>query len=66
MAEHGDRGTYVDLLCALSFASDIGMGQPMEHGLKTAYLGVRIADRTGLSAEERGAIYYGALVKDTG
>src|SRR5262249_1404474 len=61
-----DRGTYLNLLCALSFASDIGMGQPMEHGLKAAYIGVRIADRVGLPAEERAAIYGGALLKDAG
>jgi hypothetical protein len=26
------------LLCALSFAADLNTGQPMEHGLKTAYI----------------------------
>jgi hypothetical protein len=61
-----DRGTLAELLCALSFASDLGMGQPLEHGLKTAYLGLTLADRLGADAEDREAVFYGALLKDAG
>ena len=38
-----------ELLCALSFASDLDMGQPMEHGLKTAYVGLQLADAVAMS-----------------
>jgi len=54
------------LLCALSFATDIGMGQAMEHGLKSAYIGLTIADQLGLSMAEREGVFYGALIKDAG
>ena len=42
------------------------MGQPMEHGLKTAYIGLKVADAVGLSEEDRVAVFYGALLKDVG
>src|SRR5688572_6676719 len=60
------HGTLGELLRALSFASDLGMGQPMEHGLKTAYLGLCIADDLGLDAEDREAVFYGSFLKDIG
>jgi hypothetical protein len=34
------------LLCALSPATDVGMGQMLEHGLKSAYIGLRLAGAT--------------------
>ena len=61
-----ERASLAELLCALSFASDTGMGQPMEHGLKTGYLGLQLADALGLPLADRQAIFYGALVKDAG
>ncbi|MBI2910626.1 MAG: hypothetical protein HYY05_00680, partial [Chloroflexi bacterium] len=59
-------GSLAELLCALSFATDMGMGQSMEHGLKTAYIGLRIADSRRLTQEDRVAVFYGALLKDAG
>jgi HD-GYP domain-containing protein (c-di-GMP phosphodiesterase class II) len=55
-----------EFLSALSFVSDTGMGQSLEHGLKTAYIGVMLAGAAGLSAEDRAGVYYGALLKDAG
>ena len=55
-----------ELLCALSFASDLNMGHPMEHGLKTAYIGLRLADSLGITNEDHVAVFYGALLKDVG
>jgi HD-GYP domain-containing protein (c-di-GMP phosphodiesterase class II) len=60
------EGSLAELLCALSFVSDVGMGQAMGHGLKTAYIGLRIAEAAGLSLEDQQAVYYGALLKDAG
>ncbi|WP_152190222.1 HD domain-containing phosphohydrolase [Georgenia satyanarayanai] len=51
-----------ELLAALSMAIDLGLGQPMEHMLRAALLSTRLADRLGLSAEERATIYYVSLV----
>ena len=59
-------GSMAELLCALSFASDLNMGHPMEHGLKTAYIGLRLADSVGLANDDQVAVFYGALLKDLG
>ncbi len=64
-AEDG-AGSLAELLCALSYASNLAMEQPLEHGLKTALLGIRLADFLNLPQRDREAVYYGALVKDAG
>src|SRR5438477_9818828 len=58
------EGDPAALLCALSFATGLGFGGHMEHGLGSAYLGLQIADALTLDNEEREAIFYGALLKD--
>ena len=59
-------GSLAALLCALSFATGLGLGERMEHGLKSAYIGLRIADALGLPPADREAVFYGALLKDVG
>src|SRR3989442_1349574 len=59
-----EDGDLAALLCALSFATGLGFGGHMEHGLRSAYLGLQIADELMLASEEREAIFYGALLKD--
>ncbi len=54
------------LLCALSFATSVALGERMQHGLRTAYIGLQLADFLGAEDEDREAVYYGALLKDTG
>jgi len=54
------------LLCALSFATSMALGDRMEHGLRSAYVGLRLADALGLPEGEMEAVYFGALLKDTG
>lgn len=65
-AAESANSSLAELLCALSFASDLSLGQPMEHGLRSAYLGLRLADALGLPDEDRAAVYYGAFLKDAG
>src|SRR6266581_3977955 len=60
------NGNLAELLCALSFATRLGLSERMEHGLNSAYLGLRLADALKLPSEEREAIFYGALLKDVG
>ena len=55
---------FAALLCALSFATGLGFGGHMEHGLGSAYLGLQIADALALTNEEHEAIFYGTLLKD--
>ncbi|TMC16580.1 MAG: hypothetical protein E6J34_19860 [Chloroflexi bacterium] len=57
-------GDFAALLCALSFATGLGFGGHLEHGLGCAYLGLQIADALTLESQEREAIFYGALLKD--
>ena len=54
------------LLQALSFASDLNMGQSIEHGLKSVWIALQLADQMRLSAENKIALYYGGLLKDAG
>ncbi|HWB35152.1 MAG TPA: HD domain-containing phosphohydrolase [Rugosimonospora sp.] len=52
----------VEVLAALSVAIDLGLGQPAEHMLRSAILACRLADRLGLTREQRGTVYYTTLV----
>lgn len=51
-----------ELLGVLSFGADLGMGQPMEHVLRQCLIALDLADRVGLGAEDRQAVFYGSLV----
>lgn len=55
-----------DLLLALSLATDLGMGQPMEHGFRACLVAQHLADRLGLDVGERHDIYYLALLRWVG
>src|SRR5712692_10591262 len=57
-------GDLARLLFALSYATGLGFGGHIEHGLGSASLGLLLADRLTLADEEREAIFYGALLKD--
>jgi HD-GYP domain-containing protein (c-di-GMP phosphodiesterase class II) len=58
------EGNLAALLCALSFATGVGFGGHIEHGLGSAYLGLQIADTLQLADEDREAVFYGAFLKD--
>ncbi|MFC9788412.1 HD domain-containing phosphohydrolase [Rhodococcus sp. NPDC127528] len=51
-----------ELLAALSLAIDLGLGQPMEHMLRSAVVATRLSDRCGLDAAQRGTVYYATLI----
>lgn len=51
-----------ELLAATSLAIDLGLGQPMEHMLRSSLIADRIAERMGLDAQQRATIYYANLV----
>jgi DNA-binding CsgD family transcriptional regulator len=50
-----------ELLAALSLATDLGMGQSMEHMLRQCLIALRLAERLGLSLADRTVIYYASL-----
>ena len=51
-----------DLLAAFSLATDLGMGQPMEHVLRSWAIAARLGDHLGVAPEERGSLYYVATL----
>lgn len=59
-------GNLAALLCALSFATGLGFGEHMEHGLKSAYIGLQITTALNLPQKVQEAVFYGAFIKDVG
>lgn len=55
-----------DLLIALSLATDLGFGRPMEHMLRTTRLALRIGDRIGLAEAELATVYDVSLLTYVG
>src|SRR4051795_5660740 len=55
-----------ELVGALSLATDLGTGQPLEHALRTAVLAVRLGELAGASTEELADTYYVALLHASG
>jgi HD-GYP domain-containing protein (c-di-GMP phosphodiesterase class II) len=51
-----------ELVAALSLATDLGLGQPMEHILRECLLALRLGERFGLDESERAVLYYVALL----
>lgn len=55
-----------ELIGALSIATDLGMGQPMEYALCSCMLSVRLGETLGLSKSDLHEIYYLALLRYLG
>ena len=51
-----------ELLASLSLAIDLGLGQPMEHMLRSGLIALRLADAAGLDQADRSIVYYANLV----
>ena len=58
----GGAVSRTEVLAALSLAIDLGLGQPMDHMLRSAAMGTRLAERLGLGERERGTVFYTGLV----
>jgi HD-GYP domain-containing protein (c-di-GMP phosphodiesterase class II) len=55
-----------ELVAAISLATDLGMGQPMEQALRTCLISVGLGERLGLSPDELSEVYYVALLRFLG
>jgi len=62
----GERVRAAELVGALSLATDLGTGQPLEHALRTAVLAVRLGGLAGASTDELADTYYAALLHSSG
>jgi HD-GYP domain-containing protein (c-di-GMP phosphodiesterase class II) len=47
-----------ELVGAFSLATDLGLGQPMEHVLRSWRIAASLGDRLGVEPDQRGALYY--------
>ncbi|HUA96668.1 MAG TPA: HD domain-containing phosphohydrolase, partial [Acidimicrobiales bacterium] len=47
----------IEVLMALSMATDLGMGQPPEHMLRSARISMRLGERLGLEQEDLATLY---------
>jgi len=52
----------VEVIAGLSVAIDLGLGQPAEHMLRSSVIACGLADRLGLSREQRATVYYTTLL----
>ena len=52
----------VEVLAGLSVAIDLGLGQPAEHMLRSSVIACGLADRLGLSREQKATVYYTTLL----
>jgi HD-GYP domain-containing protein (c-di-GMP phosphodiesterase class II) len=59
--EHGGM-RLAELVAAFSLATDLGLGQPMEHVLRAWRIAAHLGARTGLDERERADLYYVALL----
>ena len=51
-----------ELVAAFSLSTDLGLGQPMEHVLRSWVIAARLGEYVGLDAEDRSALYYVATL----
>ena len=66
-AQSGDAGVRLaEVVAALSLATDLGMGQPLEHALCSCVLAVRLGEALGFDDAGLRAVYYQALLRYIG
>lgn len=53
-------------MAALSLATDLGMGQPLEQALRTCLIAIELANRVGLTDEQISEVFYVALLRFLG
>ncbi len=60
--ERDDGITLADLLAAFSLATDLGLGQPMEHVLRSWRIATRLGEHLDLEGDDRASLYYIAVL----
>src|SRR5688572_11403616 len=60
------RVRLAELLAAISLATDLGMGQPLEQALRTCLIALGLGERLGLRPEELSDVFYVALLRFLG
>ena len=57
-----DEVRSAEVIGALCLATDLGMGLPLEHGLRSTMIAMRLAERLGLAEDEARQTFYGCLL----
>ena len=58
----GERVRAAEVIAALSLATDLATGLPLEHGLESTLAAMRLAERLGVDAETERQTYYACLL----
>src|SRR5918995_2139375 len=67
-SRHDNRGVaasgvrVAELLAALSFGADLGLGHPTEHVLRQTYIALHLAERLAMDEQEREVVYYASML----
>jgi putative nucleotidyltransferase with HDIG domain len=62
----GDEIRLSEIIAALSVALDITQGHPEGHCMRSALVGMRLAEQLRLTPADRSALFYALLLKDLG
>ena len=62
----GERVRAAEVIAALSLATDLGIGFPLEHGLQSTLFAMRLAERLGVDRETASQTYYACLLLHVG
>jgi hypothetical protein len=65
-SDTASRPRIAETVASLSLATDLGMGLPMEHALRTCLLALRLGEALGLRQQELREVYYVALLRRIG
>ena len=58
----GERVRAAEVIAALSLATDLGIGVPLEHGLQSTLVAMRLGERLGVDSETASQTYYACLL----
>lgn len=58
----GERVRAAEVIAALSLATDLGIGVPLEHGLHSTLFAMRLGERLGVDSETASQTFYACLL----
>src|SRR5437870_1430794 len=65
-ARGADSGVRIaELVATLSYAADLGLGQPMDHCMRQTVIALRLADLAGAGDADREATFYLGLLANS-
>jgi HD-GYP domain-containing protein (c-di-GMP phosphodiesterase class II) len=59
---HGEQIRAAEVIAALSLATDLGIGVPLEHGLHSTLIAMRLGEQLGVNAETASQAYFTCLL----